>query len=99
MNYSQQKRTDFWGKSNRITLKLYCDKSLSSERVSLRVGVTPNNVSSFVGLEVPWQNYDYIAVTYPNTSLHFSSDAAESLVAVLAFDHDAIETEEFCDDT
>ncbi len=60
--------------------------------------VPPNNITAFVALKIPRRNDNDVAVADPNAAFHFSADAAEAFFAVLAFDHDAVEAEEFGDD-
>jgi len=61
------------------------------------MGVSPDNVSAFISLELPWRNNNYVAFTYPDAAFHFSAYAAEPFCAVLAFNHYAVETEQFND--
>jgi hypothetical protein len=61
------------------------------------MSVTPNNIAAFIGLEIPGRNDNNVTFAYPNAAFHLASYAAESFHAILAFDHDAVVSEEFCD--
>jgi hypothetical protein len=57
--------------------------------------VSPNDVAPLVGLEIPWRDQNDVALPYPHSSFHLSSDSAETLVAVLTAHQNSIETQHF----
>jgi hypothetical protein len=61
--------------------------------------VSPFGCLRVCRFEIPWtHNYD-VAFAYPDSAFHFSSDAAEPFGAVLTFNLNAVESEQFCNYT
>jgi len=68
---------------------------MGSQPQRLVSSVSPVNVASNVGLKVPRRNQNDVSNADPDSSLQFSSDSAQSLATVLAFDHESIKAEKF----
>ena len=58
--------------------------SFPSQPFGLISFVSPYDVAPLVRLEIPWRDQNDVSLPYPHSSLHFSSDSAEALLAVLA---------------
>lgn len=66
--------------------------TLSSQPVCLVSFVSPDNVASLVGLEIPWRDQNDVSYPYPHSPFHLPAYPAEALLAVLATHHKPIET-------
>jgi hypothetical protein len=60
---------------------------------SFALGVSPDDIATLIGLEIPWGDENNIAFANPDTFLQGPTDAAESSFAVSAFDTDPVITE------
>jgi hypothetical protein len=69
--------------------------AVSSQPFSLISFVSPDDVASFVALEIPWGNQNDVSLSYPHSSFHLSSDSAEALLTVLTVDQKSIVTQHF----
>lgn len=69
--------------------------TFSLEPCSLISGVAPDNVSAAVRLEIPRGNQNDVALPYPNSPFHFTSNSANAFVAVLTFNSKPLEPEQF----
>ncbi len=72
-----------------MAASLYRDVIMVPQPSNLILSVSEKDVSTRLGLELPWRHQDDVTVSDPNTAFHFSSDSAESFFAVLALHHNS----------
>jgi len=68
---------------------------MGSQPRCLVSSVSPAYVASNVGLKVPRRDQNDVSKANPDPPLQFSTDSAQSFVAVLTLDHDSIKAEKF----
>jgi hypothetical protein len=69
--------------------------TFSSKPVCLISFVSPDNVASFVGLEIPWRDQNDVSHPYPHSPLHFPAYPAEAFMSVLASHQKSVEAKHF----
>src|SRR5512136_733771 len=79
--------------------QLYGQVAFSSQVVRLSVSVAPSDIATFIGLEFPRGHNHDVSFSYPNSTFHLATDTAQTFLSILAFDHYAIETKQFRNDT
>jgi hypothetical protein len=82
-------------KSARDNVKLDGYVMFPAELLCLRSRVAPYQISTFVGLKVPWRNQHYIAFPYPHASLHLAADATQTFMSVLTLNKNTVKTKQF----
>jgi hypothetical protein len=65
------------------------------EPINLVPPITIHDISTFIGLKIPWRYDDDIVHAYPDPSLHFPSDSRQSRETIKASNEESLGAEHF----
>lgn len=74
---------------------LHREVIIGSEPVRLVSSISPENVAPLVWLKIPRGNQNDVALSYPNSPFHFTSNSANAFFAVLTFNSKPVESKQF----